>query len=68
MCGRVLALVGDYARELCQREAMQEKPVPAAPHESPSKPVLAPAMSEKALDATSTTNKDTASTLKRRTT
>lgn len=66
MCGRVLALVGDYCRELCDREAIQEKPVPAAPFESKAKPVQAPALSEKP-DETST-NKNGQSTLKHRTT
>ncbi|CCU98724.1 unnamed protein product [Malassezia sympodialis ATCC 42132] len=66
VCGRVLALVGDYARELCERETIQEKPVSAAPYESKAKPVQVPAIPEKKLDETPTT-KDAASTLKRRT-
>ncbi|WFD19229.1 GET complex subunit get1 [Malassezia caprae] len=65
VCGRVLALVGDYARELREREAIQEKPVQAAPHESKANPVQAPAIPEKKLDEKPAT-KEAESTLKRR--
>lgn len=58
--------MGDYARELCERETIQEKPVSAAPYESKAKPVQVPAIPEKKLDETPNT-KDAASTLKRRT-